>query len=65
MGAGRDPLERGPRSRAPGEEQAAGADSRHSIQQAGDQPADRAAYEQSDDAADAPRRQPGRVDEEA
>jgi hypothetical protein len=65
MDAEAEPLERGPRSRAPGEELAAGASSRHSIQQAGDQPADRAAYEQGDDAAGAPRRKPGPVDEEA
>lgn len=65
MGDEREASERGPRRRAAGEAPAAAADSRHSIQQSGHQPADRAAHEQGDDAGRVPRRQPGPVDEEA
>jgi len=39
--------------------------SRHSAQGPGHQPADRAAYEQSNEKGRAQRRQPGPVDEEA
>jgi hypothetical protein len=59
--------ERGPRRPAAGEEPPAVAHSRHSIQESGRQPADRAAYEyeRGDDPGRVPRRKPGPVDEEA
>jgi hypothetical protein len=59
-----DKSQLGSRPRVTGPQSAGVSHSRHSVQKAGHQPADREAYERGDEQGRVPRRQPGPVDKE-